>query len=209
MSEEKPGRMGVGFLLMWVFVNILGWVGASFLHHAMVSIYVWSGYASGFVVGAIIGGGQWLVLKRHILKTDRTGRWAIATAIGWGIGWIVTAILSLQYDKYGFIVGTAATGSLVGMIQSLLLLPAVPKTWVLVPVNTFAMAFCFSIGMGSNMAVIVLPFPGIIINAATMGLGGALYGIVIGFTLTLLLEQEDWSRTRREARQKQQDVETV
>ncbi|NJN68640.1 MAG: hypothetical protein HC884_19000 [Chloroflexaceae bacterium] len=206
---EKPGRMGVGFLLAWLLVNILGWVVASFLHHALVAIFVWSGYISGFAVGAIIGVVQWLVLKNRILKADQASRWIGGTAVGWGIGWIVTAILSLQYDKYGFIIGTAATGSLIGMIQSLLLTPVIPRTWVLVPISTFAMAFSFSIGMGSNMAVMTIPVPGIVINGATMGLGGALYGVVSGFTLLLLLEREDWSRTRREARQKQQDAETL
>jgi uncharacterized integral membrane protein len=41
---------------------------------------------SGLIFGGLLGGAQWLVLRRHVARGGRAWRWPLANAVGWTIG---------------------------------------------------------------------------------------------------------------------------
>jgi hypothetical protein len=76
----------------------------------------------GAVTGPVLGVGQWLVLRRHVV---RAGRWIVANAVAWALGMVVIflGMDHLPWGRGGLVVpigiygvcGTA--GALVGAIH--------------------------------------------------------------------------------------------
>ncbi|MBD0301416.1 MAG: hypothetical protein ICV85_04315 [Tolypothrix sp. T3-bin4] len=84
----------------------LGWVAPKVISIPVRVIY---GTMDGAMVGALIGVGQWLVLKK---KSQRAGRWILASTVGWSIGlafgWTVGAVLRKVMGIFlGEVVGLA------------------------------------------------------------------------------------------------------
>jgi hypothetical protein len=78
--------------------------------------------ALGAVTGPVLGLGQWLVLRRHVV---RAGRWIMANAVAWALGMVVI-FLGMDQVPWGrgclvVVLGVylvcGAAGALVGVIH--------------------------------------------------------------------------------------------
>ncbi|MDJ0556474.1 MAG: hypothetical protein QNJ68_18945 [Microcoleaceae cyanobacterium MO_207.B10] len=91
----------------WVVVNIVAWIliGASSLgalgwiapRTEQIWLRLFHGLINGAVVGAVLGLGQWFVLRRQVYREEW---WIVANILAWGLG------LSLGWAIGGFIYGT-------------------------------------------------------------------------------------------------------
>jgi hypothetical protein len=80
----------------------------------------------GAVTGPILGLGQWLVLRRHVV---RAGRWILANALAWALGMVMIflGMDQVPWGRGGFAVALGvylvcgAAGVLVGAVHGLVL----------------------------------------------------------------------------------------
>ncbi len=76
---------------------------------------VWAAAVNGVVTGALLGAGQWLLLRRRGVDT----RWAIATAMALGVGLTVgAAIVGYDIDRASLAGMGAISGLAVGAAQA-------------------------------------------------------------------------------------------
>lgn len=193
LTAETKRKAGLGFWFLWLIANIGVWalvnLGGSFLEGIVSEMLI------GFLIGLGIGAVQWLVLRNYL---PNVVWWIAATTAAWGIGWasLIYMINEMGYGKYGFVIGAVLIGVLLGVGQWLVLNRQVKRTYLLIPVNMVAIGLGLSMGMSSTLGSFMLQ--GKLIHAATMGLGGMLYGVVSGFALLLLFEHPDWGMSERE-----------
>lgn len=177
--------------------NIAGWALVSLVGNFLEGIF--PGVLLGLLAGLGIGAMQWLVLRIYLRNVVW---WIVASMAAWGAGWASIFYLAMGYGKYGFIVGAVLTGALLGVAQWLVLRHQVARTLLLVPINMVAMGVSLSMGMSSTLGSFMMQ--GTLINVATMGLGGMMYGVISGFALMLLFEHPDWGLSEREIAYRQQ-----
>jgi hypothetical protein len=103
----------------------------------------------GAVVGASVGTMQWLVLRR---KVSRAGWWVLASTLGMGVGFALVRAATPMVSRilgggplYGVVNG-AVVGTLVGMMQLLVLRGQVSRAgwWVLA--SALGMGVGFALG---------------------------------------------------------------
>lgn len=115
----------------WIIATILGWLGGALLAAALLIPFAvahvqlgWPGDTLlrggefGLVVGAVVGTAQWRVLRRQV---GNAGWWVLASAAGWGVGWLVGGLRSNEMLG-GSDVGPAF--HLGGVVSGVLLAPA-------------------------------------------------------------------------------------
>ncbi|MDJ0517123.1 MAG: hypothetical protein QNJ74_13010 [Trichodesmium sp. MO_231.B1] len=99
----------------WVVVSIVSWlfIGASSLgalgwiapRTEQIFLRLFHGFINGAIVGAILGLGQWFVLRKQIYREEL---WIIANIIAWAIGlplgWLVGGLV---YGAIGLFIGEA------------------------------------------------------------------------------------------------------
>jgi hypothetical protein len=91
------------FIIFWILASIVGWIIGGmlvfpfvaesssdflsqklpFLRHVNFSFSALAGF---FSFGLVVGGAQYIVLRKHLHKS---WMWMIATAIGFGVGFVV------------------------------------------------------------------------------------------------------------------------
>ena len=87
----------------------LGWLVAGHVDSASAAAL------AGVVTGFLVGGGQWLLLRRRGV----TLRWAAATAVAFGIGLTVGgALVGYETDRVSLAVMGAVSGLAVGIAQA-------------------------------------------------------------------------------------------
>jgi hypothetical protein len=87
----------------------LGWLLAGHVDSA------WAAAVNGVVTGALLGAGQWLLLRRRGIDL----RWATATAVALGVGLTVgAAIVGYDTDRVSLAVMGAISGLAVGVAQA-------------------------------------------------------------------------------------------
>ena len=91
------------FIAFWILASIVGWIiggmlvfpfvtehSSDFLFHKLPILryvrFSFSALAGFFSFGLIVGGAQYIVLRKHL---DKSWLWMIATAIGFGVGIVV------------------------------------------------------------------------------------------------------------------------
>jgi hypothetical protein len=132
-----------------------------------------SALVGGALAGAVIGGGQWLVLRNRLA---RAGWWIPATAAGQAIGLVAgAAIVGYGTDLDDLMIQGAVTGLAIGTLQALVLRRngaswhwwalAMPPLWAL------GWAVTWSIGVdveaqyttfGSSGAIVVTALSGLL-----------------------------------------------
>jgi hypothetical protein len=170
------------FLLKWVLAS----AGSSLVG---LVVYVAVSYPleglAGWVVadpvgraafGAVVGSAQWLVLRKRV---HRSGRWVLASIVGWAVGATVSLVLVLAVERG--VVGTVSVfvteravwivrGAVVGIAQWVVLRKRVHRSgwWVL------ASTVGWAVGM---------------VGAGAVGyaVSGAIAGTITGYVLTQLL----------------------
>lgn len=115
----------------WILATTAGWCAGAVLAEALVLLIIaghgtfgWPGDTIlrgggfGLVVGAAVGIAQWRLLRREVA---RAGWWILASAAGWGLGWLVGGMRSNEMLG-GSDVGPAF--HLGGVVAGVLLAPA-------------------------------------------------------------------------------------
>lgn len=84
----------VSWSLIGGSVGAIGWVAPRTLNLGIRATF---GVLDGFLVGALLGVGQWFILRQQVKKA---WVWILTSALGWGvglaIGWSVGGILRLK-----------------------------------------------------------------------------------------------------------------
>ena len=160
MKIERK-QVGWGFWLWWVLASFVGWTVGSFVSDEVGDVMgaVWFDSLGLIVLGATIGGMQWLVLHRHV---SWAGRWAVANIAGW----IVGAAMNLPA---GLAVGWGVGLVVAGVLQWLVLRLAVARAawWLLVTFVEWV--------VGVTLAMVIPGCQG--------WCSGSVFGVVVG-TLT-------------------------
>ncbi len=184
--SRRPGARrppsASSFWLAWVLVSIAALL-VSFPLSQLASVLpgVWSGVLSWTIMGAVLGAGQALLLRRRMRDA---WLWVVATAAGLGIGVTVAAVLFSPVAALGdlFVVG-AVSGLLLGLVQYLMLRRSYERSgwWILSSTIGWAVGLVLFIGAeASNLADLLF-------ELASMALAANLLG---GLLLTFLLRPQ-------------------
>ena len=174
--QQRPGWR-VWFL--WLMAAAFGWgegvywgwyAGGEPKTLEAIPAVIMAGYAGVAAGGILMGVLQWLVLRRHV---DRAGRWVLASLGAAAIVGVVVFGVGAVDVEAGWIGGVSAYGTVVGVLQWLVLRRQIPRAawWVL------ASTVAWVVGMPLGD-----------LNGPP-GLGGA-YGVITATALVLLLRQK-------------------
>ncbi len=174
--QRRPGWR-VWFL--WLMAAALGWGlgvywgwfdGTEPKTLQSIPSVILAGYLGVAVGGILIGVLQWLVLRRHLA---RAGRWVLASLGAAAVVGIVVFGVGVVNADVGWLAGVSVFGTVVGVLQWLVLRRRVPRAgwWVLASTVGWV--------VGMPLGDIVGP-PGL----------GAAYGAITGTALVWLLRQE-------------------
>ena len=154
----KRVRVGRGFWPWWVLASFVGWAVGSSVSDTLGDAVgeVWFDSVGLIVLGTLIGGMQWLVLRHQV----SWGSWWVAAKIA---GWAVGALVNLPFGlAAGWIVGLVVAG----MFQWLILRRQLSRaSWWL-----FASFVAWGAGVGISLALPRCP------GACS----GAVFGVVVG-----------------------------
>lgn len=182
MNVQPRAAPGCGFVISWIVLNVVG---------ALLGLLL-GGIAAFILSGAVIGGAQWLVLRRQIAMPVK---WVWATALAWpvaygaaGLGVVVLVVAYLgEGITFGVILFSVfafgCAGAILGAAQWLILRKRVRRAgfwilinaaaWVLGPLGAFASDFVEILGLRSyisdpNYSFLLLP---LLLGAVITGLG--------------------------------------
>lgn len=182
-DNEMMGQNPVLFTFWWTLAHVVGFAVVKAIGDsgAVLSLSPRTRLlVRGAVVGIAIGAAEWLVLWGGV---DWSSRWALATAVGYGVGFPLGEVVQGgvgRHLKAGFVgrrfFGQAVFGSLVGVLQGLVLMPYASRSigwWILASCVVLAGADTslkagIRYGLPVRAAVLLL---GIMVGAGT---GGAL-----------------------------------
>jgi hypothetical protein len=148
MAKSKTS-LSMWLIFWWVFATVAGIVAAFIVGLPLLlsvdyvgggNVFLYLGLIATFAVaGALIGLGQWLVLRRH----DVGARWIAATAGGAALGGL--AIWSLEFVPSNLTPWLAALllPLAIGIPQALILRAKLANAWYWVGVNYLAFIVFF------------------------------------------------------------------
>ena len=173
--DRAPVLVGRSFGVLWVLASIVGWALGSVVSDTLGDVVgqVWFDSVGLIVLGASIGGMQWLVLRRQV---SWAGWWVVANIAGWTVGALVNLPLNLPLGLFpGWLVGLLVAG----VFQWLVLRRHIYRAtwWLLV---SFA---GFVTGSGISVAI-----PGCL-GPCSAAVLGAVLGAMTGIALAWLLRQ--------------------
>lgn len=125
----------------WVVVSIVVWllIGASSLgalgwiapRTEQILVRVLHGFINGVVVGAVVGLGQWFVLRKQIYREEwwmvaNIFAWAVGLPLGWAVGGFIYGMTDLFISE---VVGLVVTWFFVAAVTGIALVrsSAVPR----------------------------------------------------------------------------------
>ena len=152
------------FWFLWVSATIAGWSAGSVVSDTVGDAVdeVWFDSLGLIVLGALIGGMQWLVLRYRV---SWAGWWVVANIAGWSVGALVNVSWGLAA---GWMVGLVVAGA----FQWLIIWRRMPRARWWVPANVVSWAM----GIGVAFAV-----------GATGAASGVVFGAVVGATTGIVL----------------------
>ena len=138
------------------------------------------GAIGGATCGAVLGGVQWLVLRRR-LSLSRS--WIVATSLGMA-GGLALGVVLFGTSTVGsvLLLRGVSTGLVIGLAQWVVLRGSVPRAWVWVPTvaTGWALGWAVSRAIGLDLAL----------DFAVFGSTGALaFQALTGLVLAWLLSQ--------------------
>ncbi len=174
------------FWLWWVLANVLAWpLGAAAGWTAGEQVARWLGPTAGSltgmaIVGAIVGLGQWIVLR---VRTSESGWWIPASSLGL-VGGAATASVAFDWDPAGFITVFGLVGALVGIAQWIVLRRHVSSAgwWVPGTCLGYIAAILASAWLGGLLSFST-PVTFVLISVAL----GVVFGVISGVLLAGLL----------------------
>jgi len=159
--ERKTASFNWTLWLKWILVSTLGWVIG------------WA-LTNQFIVGAVVGTVQWVVL-RPLIRED--GWWIAASAAGWAGSVALVTFLLRPGNPF---VGPAIIGIGIGVVQWLVLRWQLQRAWWWIVLSTLGWGVGLMGVLGASLA-------------------GAAAGAVTGVGLELLLRHprpEAWNQER-------------
>jgi hypothetical protein len=141
---------------------------------------VLDGAIGGAACGAVLGGVQWLVLRRR-LSLPRS--WIVATSLGMAGGLALTlALFGTSTAGSLLLLRGVSTGLLIGLAQWVVLSRSVPRAWVWVPTVAAGWGLGWAITRASGLDLTP--------NFAVFGATGALaFQALTGLVLAWLFSQ--------------------
>jgi len=186
IDYTERAQAGCGFWLLWALASTAGlalgfsvsFAALETLGKAMANAMAVAVVGAG--IGASVGTAQWLVLRRQV---SRAGWWALASAVGLAVGFAVAFAVVEATDEseaVGFAVAGMVGGASVGTAQWIILRRKVSRAgwWALASTVSLALAF---------VVVEAVPYARTLTVAGAAG--GAVYGVITGDVLILLLRQ--------------------
>ena len=162
------------FWFGWILATFVGWTVGSFVSDAVGDAIaeVWFDSIGLIMLGSMIGGMQWLILRHRVSWADQ---WLVANIAGWSLG----AIANLFTGRLGagWFLGLISAG----VMQWLVLRQQIPRAhwWILVSLVAWVVGIAVSFALG------MIGFVGFL-SGAVFGIAvGAITGIVM---IWLLLE---------------------
>jgi hypothetical protein len=191
ISRFEGERPDLFLWLAWVLAGLVGgavgWV-----------VNLPGGWAVNWaVVGALVGLGQWLILRRRV---PLVVWWVLAGAVGWALGGLVGDAVAVELEvvidavdgNEGGVLGAALVGAVIGAVggavgggaQWLLLRRQIPSAgwWVLASAVGWALGW--AVGWAVSWAVV-----GVVGDAVPGAVGGAVGGAITGGVLVWLLRR--------------------
>ena len=143
VRAEPRSKPGWGFWLLWMLASAVGSVllgkGMQFVDSELLVA----------LLGLIVGIAQWLVLRQYVRKA---GWWILASAIGWGVGFILAfTVIDLYFyfssEELALAVDGVIVGATYGLAQWLALHRLVHQAgWLLLLLtNAVGLSIVFSI----------------------------------------------------------------
>ena len=170
-SSDSPLAAGWGFWLCWVLAGTVGWgvggpVGVAIGSSRDIIV---AGYVGVAVGGIMVGVLQWLVLRRQIASA---GWWVLASIVAVAAVGVVVFVVGVVDTDVGWVLGAGLTGTVLGLLQWLVLRRQVARAgwWVLA---------------GTVAWIVGGPVGGFVGWAAL----GAVYGVITATMLLWLLRQ--------------------
>jgi len=195
-SRADTSSHRLGFWLLWLIASTTGFAISQALLYAILSAMQRSeiGINEGVdlpsialtsvIVGAAVGGAQWLVLRHHL---DRAAWWVPASAAGFAVAGVVSLSVERVATGLGMIsipvAQSLVLGFLVGLAQWPILQWQVPRAglWILASMVSFGAG-----GLAGSFAIGSLPR-----LEATPALTVFVAAAVSGVILTLLLNDSE------------------
>ena len=145
--DRAPVLVGRSFGVLWVLASIVGWALGSVVSDTLGDVVgqVWFDSVGLIVLGASIGGMQWLVLRRQV---SWAGWWVVANIAGWTVGALVNLPLNLPLGLFpGWLVGLLVAG----VFQWLVLRRHIYRAtwWLLVSFVAFVAGPCSAAVLGA------------------------------------------------------------
>lgn len=116
----------------WIVVNIVAWllIGASSLgalgwiapRTEQILVRLLHGLINGALVGAILGLGQWFVLRKQIYREEwwmvaNILAWAVGLPLGWAVGGFIYQMTNLFFSELiGLVVTWIFVGGVTGVV---------------------------------------------------------------------------------------------
>jgi hypothetical protein len=193
MNTERT-TVGWGFWLRWVLASFLGFAIGGVLGGFAIFTFDDELWIVGFAVfGAMFGvaGGimQWFVLRRHLAQS---GGWVLATAVGYTLAAITTALIfnlpSSNVAVAGLVAFGTVAGIVCGILQWLVLRQKVAHAGWWVPASTLSLVV--GMGIGGPVAITLGQAERVIESTIVFGiLFGVGVGAIPGAALVWLLRQ--------------------
>ena len=192
---------------MWVFVMGLSWFfGLSGAWLTLVNFGYQEVIIAQFIVGAIGGISQWMVLQ---VKFRQSGWWIIATAVGWGGGWLLIELTFAPLDSAQVFSQSvsetvammrnlppiwifALVGMLIGFGQWLILRKHITNAEWWIPVTAVAWAIGALVGQAQSQAI-TTPYNLGVSELFGWPLSGVVVGGITGFILFHMFQTAEYS----------------
>lgn len=118
--NTNQNRVGRSFWLRWVLASFLGFavggvLGGFTMFAFQDELWILGFALFGAMFGAAGGAMQWLVLRRHVVQS---GGWVLATAVGYTLAMVATALIFRYSDVV--ITGVVAFGTVAGVAGGIL-----------------------------------------------------------------------------------------
>jgi len=195
-TVERPFNQSQ-YWLQWVLANVAGWLIWGMLNFVLVAVIstlnvpgelgLFISLALLAIVGAILGGTQWWVLRQQV---PQVSRWALFTALGFALATLFDLIFA---------------GLGVGVMQWLVLRNVFNKTTWWPVLNAAAWPLGTIVGTLLGTLVGQLTNSLVLVIVITWGVAGAIIGALSGALLLWLLRENrallESLRQEREAEQ--------
>lgn len=193
IDEGKVNRNEVGLWFGWTIATGLGML-IGFLPANLVSEWLGLGLAqiiTPLLSGALIGFGQWLILRNFL--TDSSD-WVLAAGAGWSIGYAL-AIYTLQFLPGGVwmgLIGYILFGVIIALIQWPILRREIPQIIPWIVANAVGWTLGLTLGQFAAATIVNLyRVPVWVSPLLSLSVSGLIAGAAVGLILVWIVRKPE------------------